>query len=305
MATQTLAEISKMLNDDIVGGVIETVLQKNRFLSALPYVPYSGNAVRLTDAGLSQNAKAYLEGATIDPAVAETYTNRTFGATSYIVNAEVSNLAAAVSQSSMVDGLAVEISRKSVDLATTISRDIVSGDGVAPKAASLFSQTTQTLAPVDPVNGDALSFARLDELLDSIEGQADALVMSLKQARALKALLRSAGGIDPVQLKDGTIVDLSYSGIPVFATTDLPDTETVDGLATVGGTFSSVYAIKFDSGNLNDGVAIIHPEATPAGFAVEKLGSIAQRDVTQARVKWYGNFVVASPLASARLFGLI
>ena len=104
---QTLLEIQKMLNDDIIAGVAEVVIKVNLIFEFLPAYGFDGNAVKINDHTIAANSAFYAEGANINPAVAETMVSRTVAATSLIVDADVSKLSMAVGSS--VNPLAFEI----------------------------------------------------------------------------------------------------------------------------------------------------------------------------------------------------
>lgn len=147
------------------------------------------------------------------------------------------------------------------------------------------------------VNGNAVSFSALDELLDTVPLGADALVMRRGTWRAIKALNRAFGGntADMAQLKNfGTVP--AYDGVPVIINEFLHDDE-VQGTNTAT---SSIYAVRF---NEADGVHGLFKGAT-AGLRMENIGLLQDRDATRYRLKWYAGMALKATHSLARLRGV-
>jgi len=305
---QTLLEIQKLLTNDIISGVAETVINVNPLFEMIPAYGFAGKAVQINEHTVGTNATFYAEGAVINPAVAETLTPKFVSAVSLIVDADISQLSIAVGSS--VDPMAFEVMEKARDLGQKLQNSIINGSGVGTETASLFSEVAvvNNLAPVDLVLGDALTFNKMDEILDLVKsknGRVDFILMSFKMRRKFRTLLRSLGGnaLDQITTVTGAMLD-SYEGIPIFVSDFKTSTELLDGTALVGGAHDSVYAGVFDSGNLTDGISLIYPQSGTAGFEVQEVGIVQNQDVIRNRVKWYGNFVVANPNALVRAHGI-
>jgi len=303
---QTLLEISKLLNSDIIAGVSEQVIKVNPIFEFIPVYQHSGRSITINQHTTGANAAFYAEGAIIAPAVAETFVEKTYVDRSLIVDADVSKLSIAVG--SEVNALAVEIQAKAKDLGQVLESEIINGAGAAPSINSMFSETTLTVAPIDAVLGDALSFTKLDQIKDLCKaknGRVDFMLMSYATLNKLKSLLRGLGGnaINNLQTELGNNV-LVYDGTPVFVSDYKLATETIDGLALTGGTWDSVYAGTFDSGNLNDGLSLVTPQASPTGITIEEVGTVQNADVLRARVKWYGNLALGNTNGLVRAYGI-
>ena len=305
MASQTLAEAAKLINNEIVMGVAQDIISINPMYSVLPFTPYDGQAILVNRENALGDAGVYAVDATITHKAAATFTQVPFTATKLIGDAEMDGLVRAQSSSAGVDQVAVEISSKAKSIGRLFQTGIATGTGVSPQMNSLHSlcdsgQYTTASA------GQALSFALLDELCDLVkakDGQVDWIMMPNRTMRAYKVLLRALGGTPAdwiVTLPDGRTT-ISYEGIPIFKNEYLSVAETANGAALTGGALTSVWAGVFDDGSQKVGISGIHPASVPAGIVVEPIGAMEAKDTTIWRVKQYANFVNFNRRGVARL----
>lgn len=147
-------------------------------------------------------------------------------------------------------------------------------------------------------NGAALTFEMLDQLIDQVPNRPDALFMRHGTYRALKALMRTSGGMVPEQLKirdfDGLVP--TYDGLPIILSEYLPGDE-VQGTATAT---TSIYAARM---NTVDGLHGLYG-GDAAGIRVESLGTLELRDSVRYRLKWYTAMALKSTKSIARLKGV-
>jgi len=310
MATQTLAEAGKLINDEIVSGVVETIVDTNPIFAVLPATSFDGQAFIVNEEATEADSAEYNVGDTITSNAAETYIPKTFLPTSLIGDSDLNTLVAATSGSAGVDMKARGVVSKAKSISRKIQDRVINGTGVAPAMSSMFSQVdaAQSVAPVDAINGDALSYDKLDELLDLVrakDGEVDFILMSEPMLRKYRSLVRSLGGNDipQITLADNRTVN-AYNGIPIFKSSFKKSLETVDGLALTGGTTDSIYAGTFDDGDLKSGCTLVYPSAFDAGIQVRELGEQETLDGTRTRVAWYGNFAVTNKLGLARAYGI-
>ena len=305
MASQTLAEAAKLINNEIVQGVAQDIISINPMYSLLPFAGYEGQAVLVNRENALGDAGVYSVDATITHKAAATFTQVPFTATKLIGDAEMDGLVRAQSSSAGVDQVAVEISSKAKSIGRLFQTGIATGTGVSPQMNSLHSlcdsgQYTTASA------GQALSFALLDELCDLVkakDGQVDWIMMSARTMRSYKVLLRALGGTPAdwiVTLPDGRNT-ISYEGIPIFKNEYLSVAETANGAALTGGALTSVWAGVFDDGTQKIGISGIHPASVPAGIVVEPIGAMESKDTMIWRVKQYANFVSFNRRGVARL----
>lgn len=307
MATQTLAEAAKLINNQVVVGVAEDIITTNPIWNVLPWTGYEGQALLVNRENALGDAQHLAVGGTITAKAAATYTQVPFTAVTTIGDAEMNGLVQAQSVGAGVDQLAAEVSSKAKSVGRKLQTGIATGDGVSPNLNSLHTlcdsgQFTTASA------GQALSFALLDELLDLVkakDGQVDFITMAARTLRSYKALVRALGGVDETMaftMPDGTTRTVSvYEGIPIFKNDYLSVTETANGAALTTGALTSVYAGCFDDGTNKLGVAMIHPISVPAGIQVENVGVAETKDETITRIKSYSNFASFNRRGLARL----
>lgn len=307
MATQTLAEAAKLINNQIVAGVAEDIITTNPVWNVLPWTGYEGQAILVNRENALGDAQHLAVGGTITAKAASTFTQVPFTAVTTIGDAELNGLVQAQSTGAGVDQMAVEVSSKAKSIGRKLQTGIAQGDGVSPNLNSLHtlcdsSQFTTASA------GQALSFALLDELLDLVkakDGEVDFIMMAARTLRSYKALVRALGGVDETMtftMPNGTTRTVSvYEGIPIFKNDYLSVTETANGAALTTGALTSVYAGCFDDGSNKVGVAMIHPVSVQAGIQVEQVGIAETKDETIVRVKSYSNFANFNRRGLARL----
>ena len=307
MATQTLVEAKKLINNQIVAGVAEDIITTNPIFLSMPYTGYDGQAMLINRENALGNAQHLAVGAAITDKAAATYTQVAFTAVTTIGDAEMNGLVGAQSSSAGVDQLAIEISSKAKSVGRLLQAGIATGTGVSPNMNGLpvLVDATQFTAASA---GQAISFTLLDSLLDLVkakDGQVDWIMMPSRTLRAYKALVRALGGVNEVMtftMPNGTTRNVSvYEGIPIFQNDYLSVAETANGAAIAGGALTSVYAGCFDDGSQKVGVSMIHPSGTPAGIAVEQVGVAETKDETIVRVKSYSNFASFNRRGIARL----
>jgi hypothetical protein len=161
-------------------------------------------------------------------------------------------------------------------------------------------------------DGDAVSFPILDELMDSLKVMDNpAFIMNSALRRKVLALLRGAGGIDPVQIMDGTFTVPSYNGIPILKNDWIPSTESKGS----GTTLSSIYLASLSAeqgfwmgalGGQTFNVDADPRDATVMGFRLYDLGqSQAGASSRGRRLAFFGAPALGSDLAAARASELV
>lgn len=305
MASQTLAEAKKLINDQIVAGVVQDIIDVNPMFALLPFAGYTGSAFLVNRENALGDAGVYAVDATITSKAAATFTQVPFTATKLIGDVELDGLVQAQSMGGGVDQLAVEISSKAKSVGRLFQTGMATGTGTTPQMNSLHSlvdsgQFTTASA------GQALSFALIDEALDLVlskNGDCDWIMMPARTIRSYKILLRALGGAsinEVITLPDGRQV-IGYEGIPIFKNSFLSVAETANGAALTGGALTSCWFGNFDDGSEKIGVAGIHPIGVPAGIQVEMIGKQESKDNEIVRVKQYANFANFNRKGLARL----
>lgn len=305
MATQTLAEAKKFIDDDIVAGVAQDIITLNPIYASLPFTGYAGQALLVNRENVLGDAQFLAIDGTITAKNPASFTQVPFTATKIIGDAEMDNLVQIQSVGAGVDQLATEISSKAKSIGRQFQQGMVTGTGVAPQMNS-FATLTDASQYTPASAGQAVSFALLDELLMLVkakDGMVDWIMMSDRTFISYKTLLRALGGNslnDVITLPDGRTT-IGYEGIPVFVNQYMSKVETANGAANTGGALSSIYAGVWDDGTQKVGVSAIHPIAAPAGIQVEAIGQLETKDAELVRIKQYANLASFNRRGLARL----
>lgn len=305
MASQTLAEAQKLINNEIVSGIVQDIITVDPFYSVLPFQGYAGQAILVNRENALGDSQVLAVDGTITAKAAATFTQTPYTATKLIGDVEMDGLVQAQSTSAGVDQIAVEISSKAKSIARLFQTGIATGTGVSPQMNSFHSLADASQYTTASA-GQALSFALLDELLDLVkakDGQVDWIQMPARTMRSYKVLLRALGGVTGewvVTLPDGRTT-IGYENVPVFKNEYLSVVETANGAALAGGALTSVWAGCVDDGTSKIGVSGIHPESVPAGIEVKMVGPMESKDSDLIRVRQYVNFVNFNRRGLARL----
>lgn len=307
MATQTLAEAQKLIQNDLISGIIEDIITTNPIWQVMPFTGYTGQAIIVNRENVLGDSQHLAVGGTITAKAASTITQSTFTATTTIGDAELNGLVKAQSMSAGVDQMAVEISSKAKSVGRKLQTGMAIGDGTGANLNSLHTLTDATQY-TGASAGQALSFELLDELLDLVkakDGEVDYLMLPGRTLRSYRTLVRALGGVNETiafDMGNGRTRNIDvYNNIPMFQNDYLSIAETANGAAVTGGALTSIYAGCFDDGSSKIGMTMIHPEGVPMGFDVTMVGESETKDESIARVKSYSNFVNFNRRGLARL----
>jgi hypothetical protein len=307
MATQTLVEAAKLINNQIVRGVAEDIITVNPLFNFLPFSDYTGQAIVVNRENALGDAGNYDVGDQITSKTAATFTQATYTAVSLIGDVEMNGLVQAQSASAGVDQMAIEISSKAKNIGRQFQSGMATGTGTAPQMNSLHSMV-DSAQYTSPSAGQALSFNLLRELLDLVlskDGEVDFIMMHSRTLRAYAALCDQLGGTPPMQvisMPDGTTREVrKFEDVPIFKNDYLSITETANGAATTGGNLTSVWAGCFDDGSRKVGISGIYPSGTSAGVQIKNVGYKEDYDESLVRVVMYTNFVNFNRKGLARL----
>jgi len=310
MTTQTLAEAQKLINNEIVSGVVEDVITTNPIWQAMPWTGYTGQAILVNRENALGDAQHLAVGGTITAKGASTIEQVPYTAVTTIGDAELNGLVSAQSSSAGVDQMAIEIASKAKSVGRLLQTGMASGTGSNPQLHSYHSLCDASQFTTASA-GQALSFELLDELLDLVkakDGEVDYLVANGVQLRKYRALVRALGGVNETMAFDmgnGRTRNIDvYNGIPMFQNDYIASTETANGASLTTGALTSIYAGCFDDGSNKIGQSMIHPEGSNVGFEVTMVGESETKDERIARVKSYSNFVNFNRRGLARLTSL-
>ena len=301
----TLAEASKLSNDMLLQGVVETIVKDSPILQNLPFIEIVGNGLTYNQEKTLPSIDFYDVG---DTWAESTPTFEQITANLKIMggDADVDNFLKAT-RSNVQDLETAVIELKAKALRDKVEETFIYGDSSQnAKQFDGLKELIDTATASDQVmamgdTGATLTLAKLDELIDAVKGgKPDMLLMSRRSRRKINALVRTAGGMmDTDRDTWGNFIQL-WDGVPIGANDWILDTHVlVDGLetATTGGTCSTIYAIQFGEGALCG-------LTSPGFLQVEPIGSLENKDASRTRVKWYVSLALLSSIKAAALIGV-
>ena len=307
MATQTMAEAAKLINNELVRGIALDIVTTNPIWNVIPTIGFKGQAVMVNREQALGDAQFLSVGGTITAKNPSQTARTAFEATTIIGDAELNGLVAATSGSAGVDQMAVEVSSKAKSIGRKMQNGMATGDGALPNYNSLHSLVDSGQYTAAST-GQNLTYESILELLDLVkakDGEVDWIMGNGTQLRKFKAMVIALGGVNEhavFEMPNGQKRNVTmFEGIPFFQNDWLPTTETANGAALTGGNFSSLWAGCWDDGSKKVGAAIIHPEGTPAGIDVKAIGAKESKDEEIVRVKSYSNFAIFNRRGLARL----
>jgi len=289
----TLAEAAKLSNDILLQGVIETIIYDSPVLQALPFVEIVGNGLTYNQENQAATVNFYDVGDTWQEST-PTFTQKTATLTILGGDADVDNyLASTRSNIQDLESAVIQLKAKAVQ--QKFDDTFINGDtSVDPKSFDGLAELCSGGQQISMgANGDTLTLAKLDELIDLVKGGKPAMfLMSRRSRRKLTSLQRNLGSIEMTQDQFGNFVSL-YDGIPIGVNDWISDEQTVGSSTDC----SAIYALQFGEGAMCG-------LTSPGGLQVERVGSLESKDATRTRVKWYCSLVLFNSLKLAELIGV-
>ena len=301
----TLAEASKLSNDMLLQGIVETIVKDSPILQHLPFIEIVGNGLTYNQEKTLPSIDFYDVG---DTWAESTPTFEQITANLKIMggDADVDNFLKAT-RSNVQDLETAVIELKAKALRDKFEDSFIYGDSSQnAKQFDGLKELIDTATASDLViamggTGATLTLAKLDELIDAVKGgKPDMLLMSRRSRRKINALVRAAGGMmDTDRDTWGNFIQL-WDGVPIGVNDWILDTHVLVGgleTATTGGTCSTIYAIQLGEGALCG-------LTSPGFLQVEPIGSLENKDASRTRVKWYVSLALFSSIKAAALIGV-
>jgi hypothetical protein len=301
----TLEEATKLSNDMLLQGVVETIVKDSPVLQRLPFIEIVGNGLTYNQEKTLPSIDFYNVG---DEWAESTPTFEQITANLKIMggDADVDNFLKST-RSNIQDLEAAVIELKAKALRDKFEEVFIYGDATGdPKQFDGLRKLIDTESAGDQViaMGDAgatLTLAKLDELIDAVKsGKPDMLLMSRRSRRKINALVRAAGGMTETDRDQwGNFIQL-WDGVPIGVNDWILDTHTVSGgveTGTTGGTCSIIYAVQFGEGALSG-------LTSPGYLQAEPVGPLENKDASRTRVKWYVSLALFSSVKAAALIGV-
>ena len=300
----TLAEASKLSNDMLLQGGVETVVKDSPILQQLPFIEIVGNGLTYNQENTLPSIDFYDVGDTWDEST-PTFEQKTANLKIVGGDADVDNFLKAT-RSNVQDLEAAIIELKAKALKQKFDEIFIYGDSVTNSkqfdGLRLLIDTTSASDQVIAMgaSGATLTLDKLDELIDAIKGgKPDMLLMSRRSRRKVNTLVRAAGGMmDADRDSWGNFVQL-WDGIPIGVNDWILDSHVVTGSLetdTTGGDCSTIYAIQLGEGALCG-------LTSPGFLQVDPIGPLENKDASRTRVKWYCSLALFSSVKAAALIG--
>jgi len=308
MAT-TLTEASKLSNDALLIGVIETIIKDSPLLQKMPFIEIVGNALTYNREKALPSAEwhAVNDDWTTSPAI--TFDQPTATLSILGQNADVDDyIKQTRSNIQDVEGAIIELTAKAVR--HELEDKFIYGHHTDyPNQFNGLIELIDTGTASDQViamaaTGATLTLAKIDELIDAVKGgKPDLLMMSRRSRRKINALARAAGS----NLEVGTgalgeFVQL-YNGIIIAINDFMKDTHQLAASpydyedSLTAGSCASIYALQFGEGG-------ICGLTSPGGLQVEPIGAMETKNADRTRVKWYVSLADFSLVKRAALIGI-
>lgn len=301
----TLVEASKLSNDMLLQGVVETIIKDSPVLRELPFIEIVGNGLTYNQENALPSIDFYDVGDTWAEST-PTFTQKTANLKIMGGDADVDNFLKAT-RSNLQDLEAAVVELKAKALKDKFEDTFIYGNATtSPKQFDGLRKLIDTATAGSQViaagpSGASLTLSMLDQLIDVVKGgKPGVLLMSRRSRRKINALVRAAGGMmETDRDKWGNFIQL-WDGIPLGVNDWILDTHVVSGgveTGTTGGTCSTIYAMQFGEGALCGLTA-------PGYITVERVGSLETKDATRTRIKWYVSLALFASVKAAALIGV-
>lgn len=177
------------------------------------------------------------------------------------------------------------------------SDDPRSFDGLQARLTS-----SQIIEAGSSSGGDALSLAKLDEMIDSVVSPTH-LIMNKTMRRRLTAAARTytIGGFITMDQDEFGRQQTFYNGLPIIAVDYDEAGSNVLGFSESGSGGGSAVCTSIYCASIGPGMVM---GLQNGDIAVEDLGQVQDKPVFRTRVEWYTGMAVYHGRAAARLRGI-
>lgn len=292
----TIIEAAKLNPSPLVQGVVEIFARENPILLHLPFQDIAG-------AAYIYNREGAL------PGVAFRGINESYDESTGVINpqSEILRICGGDSDydtfltatgTGTNDARAVHDALKAKALALHWAKAFFDGDSeVNPRE---FDGLNKRLVGGQHIQlatgGAALTLAKLDELIDAVQGTPTILLMSKTLRRKVTALAAGTASVSMSVDELGRPLT-AYAGVPIGIVEDDAAGNAILGFDENDGSgnmdTASVYAVRF-------GMDVFHGVQTSA-VDVRDLGELPNKPAKRTRVEWFAAIALKHPKAAARL----
>lgn len=286
------SEADKLSQNDLVRGIIEEFIDQEELFALLPFVGTSGKSYDYN------REKTLSTGDWLDPNEEVQESASEFEE----VTTRLRILIGDVDVDKFIDGTesdtnsqkAIQIQSKLKGMRRQYKDALINGVQANKQFDGL-----QALTVADQILDAkelALDLAMLDELTAAVATGADVIMMRPEHYRKYKQLMRTFGG------NTGGMIQLENFGRPVLAHDGCPIivNEFIKTSADTAGTglIADIFALHLNEAN---GVHGLFANQHAAGFAIEELGTVQNKDATRSRIKMYTGLALKSTKSLSKL----
>ena len=290
----TLEEASKLSNDILLQGVVETIIKDSPILQRLPFIEIVGNGLTYNREATAPTAGFFDVGDTWTEST-PTFTQQTVTLKIMGGDADIDNFLIAT-RSNLQDLQSAVVQLKAKAVQHLFEQTFITGDATTnPKEFDGLDELTDPSQELSMgANGGSLTLDKLDELIDTVKGgKPDLFLMSRRSRRIINKLARSAGSFLETDRDEFGQMLQFYDGIPIGVSDYIADDQT-QGTST---DCSTIYTFQMGEGALVGLTA-------PGGLQVERVGSLESKDASRTRIKWYTSLALFNAVNMARLIGV-
>lgn len=299
----TLVEASKLSNDVLLQGVIETIITESQLLRYLPFIDIVGNGLTYNQENTLPAAGFYGVGDTWVEST-PTFTQQTATLTILGGDADVDEfLRQTRSNLQNLKGIVTELKSKAVS--RTFEDNAIYGDTtVNAKAFNGLHKLTPSAQKVHAgagPTGTAGSIRKLKQLTRLVlPGGPQFLIMNRTTLDNLSDYAERNYSPIKFVVGDFGMPIPTFKGIRIITTDWILQTEAIgdddDFDLKTGGITTSIFAVRFGEGELAG--------CQNGGINVKDLGDLETKDATRTRIKWYVSMALFRTLALARYDGI-
>lgn len=278
--------------DDMVRGVIEEFIHDEALFALLPYVPTEGKAYvynrekTLATGNWLDTNEEVKEGAS---EFKEVTTNLRI----LIGDVDVDKFLQ-TTMSNVNNQKAIQIASKVKGMAGQFKDALINGSTENKQFDGI-----NRLVVAERIIGageNPLALTMLDELKDAVKLGATAIMMRGEHVRVYKQLMRTFGGNTGLMMQIDNFGKpvLSFDGVPILTNEYIQKRANKAG----NGFVADIFAVRC---NESDGLHGIYSQNSPAGFVIEDLGTVQNKDATRTRIKQYTGLALKATHSLAKV----
>ena len=303
MASLTLPESAVLTQDQLIAGIIETIITVNPMFEVMPFMSINNRTLAYSREEALGDVQVSGVNTTITAKNPSTYTEVTSSLTTIVGDAVINNLIAET-EGDTNDQRTAQIMGKAKRAARQYQDMFINGTGASNQFSGLINLVAESQKVDTGANGGPISFRILDDLISKVidkDGQVDWMCMNIRTMNSLAELYRNLGGagiVEVMTMPSGRSVPM-YRSVPIYRNDWIP----IDQVKGGGSAQTTIFAGTWDEGGRENGIAGLTP-LNNAGIGVVPVGQAENSDDTIDRVRWYCGLANFSQLGLASADGI-